>query len=564
MKTNAIIFLLLLSLYSNAQVSVSLDKFLAASSFYTAFNSGSGNVNTSNNTSDYVSGTSSMQIDYSFNAGANYFFSAFKNYGTATKDWSFLTDKFILRHKGGSANTVLKLRLWEDINRNGNADSDDEVFVCGAITTGQNAWTLSDFSVNNFVRLNGNGNNALDLNRIRGWDIAIENSSGSAHSGQILLDELSLSSTYSPPSNGIAKLSGSFTQLWNSSGCACGQWTLQQWKDEFQKMKDACMTTFVVQYGVYNDLSWYSPSSLSFVTYKENTLNKIFQAAEEKGIAVYVGLYFDENWNSASKTSAAIYSSLLSKHKQVIDEVFTLFGSSSAFKGWYIPQEINDLEWQSDPAKTLLFNWVQDVAAYAHSKNNSKKVMIAPFFNLWIPADLLKTWYHDFFQIATDLDQVFPQNGVGITLKNVYYDVPLFYSKIKEACDANSVEFGATVESFQQHTGWPVDNGTFSAASADVNRLKAQIWEADTHSPVEIIQFEWAYMQGDLYNDYLTYSNCTANETEELKPMVNSSSLFYDINGKRINANYDDLAPGLYIIQTKSAEKTIWNKIIIE
>ncbi len=520
---------------SFSQVSVSIDKFTSASSFYTAFNSGNGTLNTSNNTTDYVVGNSSMQIDYSFNPGANYFFSSFKNYGTTVKDWSLLPNKFSLRHKGGTNKTVLKIRLWEDINRNGILDSQDEIYQSTeSIITGQSSWTVSDFVIANFAKISGNGNSLLDLNRIRGWDIVIQNNSGQAHSGQILIDEFILNSTYTAPVNNGGKITGSFTQLWNTAGCSCGQWTLQQWKDEFQKMKDACMTTFVVQYGVYDNLSWYSPSSLSFVTYKETALNKIFQAAEAKGINIYVGLYFDETWNSSSKTAASTYSLLLTKQQQVINEIWNLFGNSSSFKGWYIPQEINDLEWQTNPAKSLLFDWIQSIASLAHNKNASKPVMIAPFFNLWMPSDLLKTWYTELFQAAPDLDQVFPQDGVGITLKNVYYDVPLFYSKIKEACDENGVQFGSTVESFQQLTGWPIDNGSFSATSANINRFKAQLWETKVHSPVEIIQFEWSYMQpslgtanSTLYNNYLTYASSycittkiSEDKTDDQKPIT--------------------------------------------
>ena len=280
-----------------------------------------------------------------------------------------------------------------------------------------------------------------------------------------------------------------------------------------QKMKDVCLNTLVVQYSVYNDLAWYSSSNLAFVQYKESTLDKIFEAAEEKGIKIYVGLYFDENWNNADKNLNATYSNLLVKHQQVINELYNAFALNTSFKGWYIPQEINDLEWQSNSNKNLLFNWLQDVASYAHSKDASKKVMIAPFFNLWMPADVLKDWYNDMLAVATDIDQVFPQDGVGITLKNVYYDVPLFYSKIKEACDANGVEFGATVESFKQTTGWPVDNGVFSAQPTNINTLVAQINEANANQASEIIQFEWTYMQSSLYDDYLNSALCISTNS---------------------------------------------------
>ena len=583
-----IIFLLLYSAAAIAQVDVSIDKFSDATSFYVSFNNGSGNVSVSNNYSDFVAGNSSMQIDYSFNAGNNFFFTTFKNYSTATKDWSFNITKFMLRYKGGNANSQIKLRLWEDINRNGSNDSEDEVYVCTGPTGAQSSWTLAQFEVANFSKLAGNGNGQLDLNRIRAYDIAVENISNTSQNAQFLFDELLMHSTYSPPQNNGAKLSGSFVQLWNSSGCNCGQWTVQQWKDEMQKMKDVCLNTLVVQYSVYNDLAWYSSSNLAFVQYKESTLNKIFEAAEEKGIKIYVGLYFDENWNNADKNLNATYSNLLVKHQQVINELYNAFALNTSFKGWYIPQEINDLEWQSNSNKNLLFNWLQDVASYAHSKDASKKVMIAPFFNLWMPADVLKDWYNDMLAVATDIDQVFPQDGVGITLKNVYYDVPLFYSKIKEACDANGAEFGATVESFKQTSGWPVDNGVFSAQPTNINTLVAQINEANANQASEIIQFEWTYMQSSLYDDYVNSALCISTNSavidehefhfypnpvnqhinfntvvKSIKVYSNDGVLLKSINNAS-SLNVEDLAQGFYVLQVQVDSVAIQHKIVVQ
>jgi hypothetical protein len=271
-----LLFFILFSSTAFAQVTVSIDKFDAPNSFYTSFTQGSGSTNLSANNIDYVSGAASLQINYTFNAGSNYFFTVLKNYSTTVKDWSFNTTGFSLRHKGGNNQSILKFRLWEDINRNGSNDNEDEVYMCStAINAGSSTWVTSNFDLANFIKITGNGNGILDLNRIRAWDIVIENSGINASNGIILLDELLLNSSYTAPADNGAKLSGSFVQLWNSAGCACGQWTTQQWKDEFQKMKDACMTTFVVQYSVYNDLSWYSPSNISNVLYKENALNNV-------------------------------------------------------------------------------------------------------------------------------------------------------------------------------------------------------------------------------------------------------------------------------------------------
>ena len=108
---------------------------------------------------------------------------------------------------------------------------------------------------------------------------------------------------------------------------------------------------------------------------------------------------------------------------------------------------------------------------------------------------------------------VYPQDGVGITLKNPEYHIPLYYSAIKRACDRNGRTFGATIETFHQMSGWPVDDsGSFSATSTDIATLKKQLWNAAQQQPDEMIQFAWSYMQPNLtvsstnlYNDYRTY-----------------------------------------------------------
>ena len=180
------------------------------------------------------------------------------------------------------------------------------------------------------------------------------------------------------------------------------------------------------------------------------------------------------------------------------------------------------MEWQTNPKKTLLFTWLKNVSDYAHTKT-SAPVIIAPFFNLWQPADLVGDWYNELFTVATNLDAVYPQDGVGITLKDPNYHIPLYFQKIKTACDNNGVIFGATIESFAQQTGWPIDGVSFSAISTSISSLKTQIWNADNAGATDLIQFEWSYMQNgitpsatNLNNDYTTYANdkCTVTTIE--------------------------------------------------
>ena len=506
---------------AGAQVAITLDEFTSNSNYYNGFNFGSGTVSSAINQSDFSSGSSSLQLNYSFNAGSGTFFTSLRNYGTNLQDYSHLTTGFSLEHKGGNTSDQLSIRLWEDIDGNGTFDGTDEVFESTASGLGSAGWTTTHFNLSSFKKIAGNGNSQIDLNRIRAWDLKISSSISTPKTGVTLLDHLQLHSSYTPPLSGKGKLNGSFIQLWNTTGCKCGEWQQDRWETEMQKMKAAELDYLVVQYSVYHDLSWYTPSAIPSVIFEMPTLNRMMAAAEKVNLKIHFGLYFDETWNSANKASANTYSSILQKHKTVADELWNLFGNSPSFGGWYIPQELNDLEWQDTPEKTLLFNFIKDITDYTESLSVNHPIMIAPFFNLWQPADQVEVWYNQLLATATHLNRVYPQDGVGITLKSPDYHLPLYFSAIKRACENHNKKFGATLESFHQTSGWPVDNGTFSATSTDMNTLKRQLWAAEEQQAFELIQFSWSYMQPqltpeseELYQDYLIYLNDLAVATK--------------------------------------------------
>ncbi len=516
-KINIFFIALIFICRLQAQSDKLIDSFKSNDMYYSAFLNGLGSVTTAINLTEFMEGNTSLQINYSFQTGAGSFFEVIRNYTTHTQDYSFLPDYFSLTIKGGNSTNKIKLRLWEDNDMNGAYDNTDEVFTSRSFNLPGNTatWQPYNFLINSFTKVTGNGNNQLDLNRIRAWDIIIENPGGNAiNTTSLYIDDLRFHTTYVPKETSNALLTGSFIQLWNTAGCMCGTWTQIQWDDQFEKMKEVQLNKVIIQYAVYRDLSWYSPSNLSFINYRETTLNKIFSSAEKYGLKVYVGLYFDENWFTADKTASSTYSDLTTKHKAVIDEIYNLFSSSPSFGGWYIPQEIDDMNFQTSNIKTPLFNWLQQISVYAHSKTPDKPVMIAPFFNLWIPADVLENWYDDMLTSTTELDWIYPQDGVGPTIKDVDTDIPHYFNHIKSACDRHGKKFGSIVETYQQTAGWPIDANNFASIPTAINLLKLQLAEENEFNPNDLIQFEWTNMEPGLsvasqklFDDYLQFKS---------------------------------------------------------
>ncbi|MCS6822725.1 MAG: DUF4434 domain-containing protein, partial [Cytophagaceae bacterium] len=524
------------------------------------------NLTAAVSSSHHYEGGSSLQVFYSLSSGA--YGEVFRSYGTNTLDLSFFPDYLSLYVRGqATQHPQFRFMLYEDNDMDGNPfESGEDIFEFTNNTILSNTvWTEVVMPYSSFTKFGG-GTGTLNLNRIYAWRIYLYNPTASPITGTVYFDNLRQYTTYTPPAHGNAKINGAFLQLWNDATCgACGTWSVAEWEQQFNYMKEVCIDQIVIQYSVWTNVAWYTPSGLSGVT-SFPAINRIFTAAQNTHMKVYVGLYFDGEFDEISSANAAYYALLNGKNVTVIDDLWTLFGSSPAFEGWYIPQEIHDLYWQNSSDRNLLANWLQNIASYAKSKNSSKKVMIAPYFGPWKPADVVQSWYNDFLSSVPALDIVALQDGVGTfanwgmgppLTKDPDVDVPHYFAAVKNACLAHGKIFAADIESFTDPD---------PRTPASITRLKSQIWEAYSHTNL-IFQFAWLYMQPGfsaasqaLYEQYKLYASCAHLPMNSYKHIynlldnyvmrINADSylisrnpheiIVYDYCGKKIPCRYEN------------------------
>ncbi|MEY3417406.1 MAG: hypothetical protein RL060_1518 [Bacteroidota bacterium] len=534
-----VIFIAVLSTFQVIASDKIIEQFNSTNLFYTSAYP-SGNISLSIDPNNKTEGANGLKINYTIPVSG--YTEILRSYGSNTLDLSFQPIGLSFYLKGNSNQKgSIKVMLYEDNNMNGNPfESDDEIWECslGSILNNPN-WTQQLVNYTSFTK-SGGGVGTLNLNRIYSWRLVFENPTSSSITENVWIDDLRQITSYDITTNNGALLNGSFIQLWNTNGCACGQWTQSQWEDQMQSMKDVCMDKLIIQYSIYKDNAWYSPSNASFVNYTNPTLSYMFSAAQKVGINLYLGLYFDETWNSTDKSLSTTYSDLLVNHKKTIDELYNLYGNQSNFEGWYIPQEINDLEWQTNSNRDLLANWLQQTASYAKTKDVSKKVIIAPYFGPNQPADILQNWYEQLLTIATNIDIVSPQDGVGTSTKDIDVDIPLYFNAIKNAVHGKNKSFWATAESFTQTHGWPIDNSNFAALPTSILNLSQQLSE-EKQFATNLIQFEWGYMQPGLnastqklYDDYKLYSNCITTSIDEDLKTLKSKLLIFNRNNEAL------------------------------
>jgi hypothetical protein len=442
-------------------------------------------------------GAGSLRLDYSLSAGSGNFVEYLRNYDKSTQDYNFMPSGLSIWIKGNGSGDRFRFQLFEDKNLNGTFEEPgEEVWVWSHSTIlSKTGWNKVSMPFANFKRLAGNDNNALDLARIGKWRIVIDNPAGTARAASsVWVDDLRLVNTYAVPTTAKA-ISGSFLQIWNDVGCACGNWTQARWNTEMQTMADVGMNTLIVQYGMYGDgagtVTAFYPSNLGFVTYRQPTLDYIMAAAQARGQKVVVGLYFNANWDGdLAWDQPATYNDVEFRNRQVIDEIWSRYGANPAFGGWYIPQEIDDLNWQSDGNRALLAGMVQNLAAHAKGKNAALPVMIAPYFRMNQPADVYRDWWVNFLAAAPSVDWVIPQDGVGTNGTDGDTDVPYYFAALQYATGFTGRNLGATVESFQQ-------TGSSTFVPTTIARLQDQLKVAGSYA-TRIFQFEWSYMEPSL------------------------------------------------------------------
>lgn len=218
-------------------------------------------------------------------------------------------------------------------------------------------------------------------------------------------------------------LTGTFVQLFGKD-----DWSEAQWGAFLSEIKSLGMNTLIVQYtafkNAYNDITWFDSQNTFTIQKSKNTLARLLKVAENQGIEVYLGLYFDETyWQHQTDAS---WLELHARYCiEIAQELQSQFGNSKAFKGWYIPHEPEPDAYHTDE-KIALFRdvFINPIAHKLHQWSN-KPISIAAFWNsaLTSPEQL----QHFMAELSkSPLNIIMLQDGVGaghVTLEQLktYY-----------------------------------------------------------------------------------------------------------------------------------------------
>lgn len=439
---------------------------------------------------DIVEGEGAFKIKYSFsgsstNASTEYV-SLEEIWADYRPDLSFHPLGLSIWVKGKYKNSdVLRIMFIQDEKLTGQKEDRHYFAYTNETALGKEGWQRIIIPYSSFKHYKGDRSEKLNLARFIGYRIDVINKDGKAHSGEFKIDALEQLTSYSPKF-GTPKFSSLFIQL-NQV------YENEDWDANFKACKDAEIDILIIQYshgfGEQNKISWYSECNTPWNEKEYPIIDKMVEAAERQNIKLIFGLYGGDY--APNKNDPKGYKHLVERNKIVADELYSKFGNSPCFAGWYITEEFHDGSfpngcWQNNPARDLLANYLQQVAQWCKAKPKKYPVYIAPALFRGRPADLCGEWFKAIFKQTPDVDVLLLQDIGGRCLVDVDVDLPNYFEQIKKACDETGIEFGVDVESFQQC--WCPDIPYRAKGWED---LKEQLFVAGMFTQ-NITNFSWA------------------------------------------------------------------------
>ncbi|SHF88020.1 protein of unknown function [Mariniphaga anaerophila] len=404
-----------------------------------------------------IQGFASLKCEYTFpgksGSGSPETFSVKKVWGTYRSDLSFYPLGISLQVKSATGNKD-KLRITLLVQNKAFTLSTDDLMT----------YSYTDESI-----LNGDGWQRLvipysyfqpekeqfgdlELNRVTGYLITIENGTSEPHTASVHFDAFEQLTSFKPELKKTARFSSIFIQLHAPVNLTT------DWESTFYSYQEVGIDTMIIQHATRNregqGIFHYKGSKLPWMKEEYSWINDMFTAAEKTGMKLIVGL--NGGGYPVDKGYAPAYDELLERNKEIIDELYEKFSDSEAMAGWYITEEFHDgvsKGWWKYEDRMLLAHYNQRVAAYAKSKPKKFIVTIAPALWRGRPADMTYGFYKTFFEKTPDIDVLYLQDCGGrccVDDGDFDVDLPNYYKQIKKACDETGVRFGVDIESFER------------------------------------------------------------------------------------------------------------------
>jgi hypothetical protein len=163
------------------------------------------------------------------------------------------------------------------------------------------------------------------------------------------------------------------------SGTTIG-WSSQQYASEIALERAAGITGVIDQWTVDEDADQaYYPDASGWYPRAGDMTDPLLATAGQAGDTVWLGLANVSAWQAHAGDTTWL-DHQLSVDEQTADQLYQLYGSAKAFRGWYVPFEVSDHELGTTADVGPMKSFFTALTGYLHSHDGGKPVMTSPTY----------------------------------------------------------------------------------------------------------------------------------------------------------------------------------------
>ncbi len=262
-------------------------------------------------------------------------------------------------------------------------------------------------------------------------------------------------------------LGGTFVQL----NRKVSEKTVEAWRSDLAQMRQAGLRTLIVQWSAEEKTSYFN-NDLPFDE-KFDTLERIFEAIGDDAVDVYLGLEHDPDYwteiTARERTLRDYFLVRIARNLKLQQALLSAFSQRKNWRGYYIPEEIDDKSWRSARRSQLMGDYLKRLTWQIKKADSGREVCVSTFFRGRTAPDV---YARNLVEMTRDtgLDHVLVQDGAGEGDPPLKY-VPKYYQALQEAWGKGTPDLWCVVEAFRR-----VDGGKgFKAVPAAPARLQEQL-----------------------------------------------------------------------------------------
>ena len=281
-------------------------------------------------------------------------------------------------------------------------------------------------------------------------------------------------STLTAPAWADGSVSSTFIQI--DSGKA--SLSVSDWKKMFASFRALGIGEIVLQWTATNKAPYFKPYQRVKMPLAPA---EFLDIAHQNHLGVKIGLLHDpEFWVRIEERPSSLnvyFTRVTEDSLRLAEELFPEIASHPAFAGWYLPQEIDDVNWKDRKKRKVLCHFMKDITSRLKIIAPRASISISTFSNGKLsPGGFASMW--DELLSSSRLDTVYFQDGIG-TKKLDFYSVPIYFKSLKVVTEKHGVSFIPIVEFFEIPEPGGSEKG-FGAGST--NRIKKQLKIASAYS----------------------------------------------------------------------------------